>query len=95
MERTFTFCDKCGSPHATAFFALVDRVPDGAGSMEDVQERADLCPECQAAFIRKGLRAYSFAEAEAWVKDNRLSKGKQPRVEDILREAQRRGETAK
>lgn len=66
MKRLVCDCDGCtlqnvGEGCEVAF--EVDRVPDGAGGMEDVVETLDLCGECCRRALRKALGKLSHVDA--------------------------------
>jgi len=49
MEKTITYCDLCGKPDAHQFSFAVDSERDGAGEIDTIHARVDLCFVCCAA----------------------------------------------
>jgi hypothetical protein len=72
MERKVVDCDRCGAPDSVLssgeFHVAVHRGLDGAGSNSTDFERADLCPDCQAAELREFLKELGYPEGKGWVK---------------------------
>lgn len=70
-RREVIDCDGCGEhhPHAKAISVFVDRCMDPAGSMDDVWERVDLCPECMALHLNIFLGKNGSADlGRDWIK---------------------------
>jgi hypothetical protein len=51
MREVIIRCDICSAAGAQTIYLTVDRRMDGAGSMEDVQESADLCLKCAVSMV--------------------------------------------
>jgi hypothetical protein len=65
-------CTVCGKDGATVFRVKVDRRMDAAGSMEDVWERIDLCPDHTSSALRILLHGFGYGEARNWVREMQL-----------------------
>ena len=73
MKKELILCDVCGKEtHLDTMCVVVDRKMDGAGSMDDVCEHADLCGVCLRRYVMKLVkeeRGYDEAiRLVAWVK---------------------------
>ena len=70
-QETITRCDKCGlrcgGKGHTRISVYVDRQMDAAGSMDDVEERLDLCSACCGRELEHGLQALSYEQRANWV----------------------------
>ena len=53
MKKETILCDRCGDEGAKTAAIFVDRKMDGAGSMENEYEYADLCHKCALVMVEK------------------------------------------
>lgn len=68
MKKEIIFCDRCGAEGARPIDIIVDRRLDAAGSMDDIWESIDICPECEHKAFMNQLKNMSYEEREKVVK---------------------------
>ena len=68
-RREVVDCDCCGAKaveHPVHLCFDVDRIPDGAGGMQDVYSKIDLCVRCATAGLRELVGKMDHASRRIW-----------------------------
>lgn len=71
-RREVIDCDRCGAKAVACPIHLcfdVDRVPDGAGGMEDVYSKIDLCVRCATSALHELIGKMDHAGRRIWGRD--------------------------
>ena len=76
MKRYTLDCDLCPAKdveRCLTLSAVVDRQMDAAGSMDDVCDRLDLCPQCANRVLQHMLKKMDKGQAKDFFQDIRTS----------------------